>query len=168
MVRSLLTTKVHVYVDDGRRWLIAHPEEKYDLIVANTTYHWRDHASTLYRRNFLTGSSVFERWRDLLLNIIELTAVHGHRAERIPLWVSHCQFSGVSDSPITFNTSMQFSLMSQAQAKLTIVIFSILQTQFCNKCSAGRMLRFPEPRTVRPSMSLKHRLVATTVGKASD
>src|SRR4029077_16304030 len=40
VVRSLLTNpKVRVNVDDGRRWLIAHPEEKYDLIVANTTYH---------------------------------------------------------------------------------------------------------------------------------
>jgi hypothetical protein len=54
MVRSLPENqKVHLYVDDGRRWLLAHPAEKYDMIVANTTYHWRDHSSTLLSREFL-------------------------------------------------------------------------------------------------------------------
>lgn len=45
--------KVHIYVDDGRRWLLAHPQARYDLIVANTTYHWRDHASVLLSAEFL-------------------------------------------------------------------------------------------------------------------
>lgn len=54
MVRSFpQNPKVHLYIDDGRRWLLAHPEEKYDLIVANTTYHWRDHSSTLLSKEFL-------------------------------------------------------------------------------------------------------------------
>jgi spermidine synthase len=47
-VSSLLQNpKVHVYVDDGRRWLLAHPSAHYDVIVANTTYHWRDHSTGL-------------------------------------------------------------------------------------------------------------------------
>jgi spermidine synthase len=54
MVRSFpQNPKVHLYIDDGRRWLLAHPEEKYDLVVANTTYHWRDHSSTLLSKEFL-------------------------------------------------------------------------------------------------------------------
>jgi spermidine synthase len=54
MVRSLLqNSKVHIYVDDGRRWLFAHPDEKYDLIVANSTYHWRDHSTALLSKEFL-------------------------------------------------------------------------------------------------------------------
>jgi spermidine synthase len=48
VVSSLLRNpKVDVYVDDGRRWLLAHPSARYDVIVANTTYHWRDHSTGL-------------------------------------------------------------------------------------------------------------------------
>ena len=53
VVSSLLTNpKAHIYVDDGRRWLIAHPQARYDAIVANTTYHWRDHSSVLLSQEF--------------------------------------------------------------------------------------------------------------------
>jgi spermidine synthase len=53
-VQSLmLNSKFHVYVDDGRRWLLAHPEARYDLIVANTTFHWRDHSTALLSVEFL-------------------------------------------------------------------------------------------------------------------
>ena len=44
--------KAHIYIDDGRRWLNAHPEARYDAIVANATYHWRDHASGLLSREY--------------------------------------------------------------------------------------------------------------------
>lgn len=53
-VRSLLhNPKVHIYIDDGRRWLVAHPEMKYDAMVANTSYHWRDHSSQVLSTEFL-------------------------------------------------------------------------------------------------------------------
>jgi spermidine synthase len=53
VVRSLLKNpKAHIYVDDGRRWLVAHPEARYDAIVANTTLHWRDHTTSLLSREF--------------------------------------------------------------------------------------------------------------------
>jgi len=52
-VSSLLQNpKVHIYVDDGRRWLIAHPEARYDAIICNSTYFWRDHASSLISVEF--------------------------------------------------------------------------------------------------------------------
>src|ERR1700687_3918189 len=54
MVQSFLQNpKVHVYVDDGRRWLVAHPQARYDAIVANTSYNWRDHSSVLLSADFL-------------------------------------------------------------------------------------------------------------------
>jgi spermidine synthase len=46
--------KVHIYVDDARRWLFAHPGTRYDLIVANTTFNWRDHSSGLLSVEFLS------------------------------------------------------------------------------------------------------------------
>jgi len=54
MVQSLLKNpKVHIFADDGRRWLLAHPGARYDAIVANTSYYWRDHSTTLLSVEFL-------------------------------------------------------------------------------------------------------------------
>ena len=54
-VSSLLTNpKVHLVIDDGRRWLRHHPDERFDLIVMNTTHHWREFASSLLSQEFLT------------------------------------------------------------------------------------------------------------------
>ncbi len=54
-VSSLLTNpKVKLVIDDGRRWLRQHPDERFDLIVMNTTHHWREFASALLSREFLT------------------------------------------------------------------------------------------------------------------
>src|SRR5262249_17780975 len=33
--------KVSVVFDDGRRWLNRNPDERFDVIVMNTTWHWR-------------------------------------------------------------------------------------------------------------------------------
>jgi len=53
-VRSLLhNPKVHMFVDDGRRWLMAHPGLKYDVMIANTSFHWRDHSSQVLSADFL-------------------------------------------------------------------------------------------------------------------
>jgi spermidine synthase len=53
IVRSLLENpKLSLHIDDGRRWLVAHPEARYDSIVVNTTFHWRDHSSSLLSREF--------------------------------------------------------------------------------------------------------------------
>lgn len=51
---ALFDPRVHVYIDDGRRWLNIHPEKQYDLIVMNTTYYWRAYSSNLLSKEFLT------------------------------------------------------------------------------------------------------------------
>jgi spermidine synthase len=53
-VASLLTNpKVEMQIDDGRRWLERSPNRKFDVIVMNTTFHWRAHASNLLSTEFL-------------------------------------------------------------------------------------------------------------------
>ena len=54
-VKSLLTNpKVEIVIDDGRRWLRRNPDKKFDAIVMNTTHHWREFASALLSKEFLT------------------------------------------------------------------------------------------------------------------
>ncbi len=44
--------RVQIYIDDGRNWLKRHPDKKYDLIIMNTTYHWRAYTSNLLSIEF--------------------------------------------------------------------------------------------------------------------
>jgi predicted membrane-bound spermidine synthase len=50
---SLHDPRVNLVFDDGRRWLKSHPENKYDLVIMNTTFHWRAYTSHLLSSNFL-------------------------------------------------------------------------------------------------------------------
>lgn len=45
--------RVHIHIDDGRRWLKRHPDDKFDMIVMNTTYHWRSYITNLLSQDFL-------------------------------------------------------------------------------------------------------------------
>lgn len=53
-VKSLLSNpKVDITIDDGRRWLNRHPDEKFDAVVMNTTWNWRGHSTNLLSVEFL-------------------------------------------------------------------------------------------------------------------
>jgi spermidine synthase len=53
-IASLLDDpKVTLCVDDGRRWLNRHPERKFDFILMNNSFHWRDQATNLLSADFL-------------------------------------------------------------------------------------------------------------------
>ena len=45
--------RVHIHVDDGRRWLNQHPSTNFDFVLMNTTWHWRNYASNLLSTDFL-------------------------------------------------------------------------------------------------------------------
>jgi spermidine synthase len=115
VVRSLLANpRVRLFVDDGRRWLIAHPNERYDLIVANTTYHWRDHASTLLSVQF------FQLVRPHLnpggiyyFNTTESKETVATALSVFPYGLRIVNFLAVSDSPIVFNTDLWLSVLKR-------------------------------------------------------
>lgn len=53
-VASLMNNpKVTFHIDDGRRWLVRNPGEKFDFIMMNTIYSWRSGASNLLSVEFL-------------------------------------------------------------------------------------------------------------------
>lgn len=53
-VAGLLQDKrVSIVVDDGRKWLRKHPDEQFDLILMNTTWHWRAYSTNLLSADFL-------------------------------------------------------------------------------------------------------------------
>ncbi|CDZ78846.1 Spermidine synthase [Legionella massiliensis] len=45
--------RVNLVIDDGRRWLRNHPDKIYDLIISNSTFHWRAYATNLLSIEFI-------------------------------------------------------------------------------------------------------------------
>jgi spermidine synthase len=53
-VKSLLNNpKVHIVIDDGRRWMLANKDNRFDYIVMNTTFNWRANGTNLLSKDFL-------------------------------------------------------------------------------------------------------------------
>jgi spermidine synthase len=115
VVRSLLqNSKVHIYIDDGRRWLMAHPKEKYDAIVCNSTYFWRDHASGLLSveflrliREHLNPGGIY------YFNTTESAEAISTALHVFPYGLRVVNFLVVSDSPIQFNPNRWFGILRE-------------------------------------------------------
>ena len=114
-VRSILQNpKVHIYVDDGRRWLLAHSESRYDAIIANATFYWRNHASDLLsveylelvRRHLNPGGVYYYNTTGS-----DDAVATGLRVFRHGLRV--LSFLAVSDSPIEVNKDRWISILRQ-------------------------------------------------------
>jgi spermidine synthase len=116
-VSSLLhNPRVHIYIDDARRWLLAHPDAKYDMMVANTSYHWRDHSSQILSTDFL------DIVKQHLLpggiyyyNATESADVFITGPREFKYGLRVITFLMVSDSPIVPDKTRWFSVLSRCQ-----------------------------------------------------
>ena len=114
-ISSLLRNpKVHIYVDDGRRWLMAHPEAKYDAVIANTSFHWRDHSSQVLSTEFL------QIIKEHLLpggiyyyNATESPDVFITGLHEFRYGLRVITFLMLSDSPIVLDKNHWFSVLNQ-------------------------------------------------------
>ena len=58
LVRSLLhNPRVRIHIDDGRRWLRQAADARFDVILSNTSFHWRANSSHVLSREFLELAS---------------------------------------------------------------------------------------------------------------
>jgi len=107
---------VHIYTDDGRRWLLAHPDVRYDMMVANTSYHWRDHSSQvlsteflqIVKQHLLPGGIYY-------YNATESPDVFVTALHEFKYGLRVITFVMVSDSPIVPNKDHWFSVLEQYQ-----------------------------------------------------
>jgi len=113
-VSSLLDNRnVRVYVDDGRRWLLAHPDHKYDLIVQNTSFFWRDHSAALLSEDYLRivrshlAPGGIYYYNTTGSDDVVATGLHV-----FPYGLRVVNFLAVSDSPIVVDHDRWVSLLS--------------------------------------------------------
>jgi len=104
-VASLLTNpKVHIVTDDGRRWLLRHPDEKFDVIVQNTTWHWRAHITSLLSVEYLElVRSRLQKGGIFFFNTTSSDDVKKTAATTFPHALRVYNFMAVSDEPFTFD-----------------------------------------------------------------
>jgi spermidine synthase len=114
-VESLLRNpKAHIYVDDGRRWLLAHPGVRYDIIVQNTSFYWRDHSSDLLsvdylkivREHLLPGGIYF-------YNTTGSDEVVATGLRVFPYGLRVINFLALSDTPLEYNRERMMATLRQ-------------------------------------------------------
>jgi spermidine synthase len=104
-VKSLLSNpKVHIVIDDGRRWLMAHPDRRFDFILMNTTFNWRANATNLLSTEFMHLLRTHMNPRGIAYyNTTSSGEALATGATVFPYAVRIFNFLAVSDSPLTLD-----------------------------------------------------------------
>jgi spermidine synthase len=104
-VSSLLSNpKVHIEFDDGRRWLLRHPDQRFDFIVMNTTLHWRGHATNILSVEFMNIARKHLRPGGVFyFNTTDSYDVQLTAAKTFPHFLRLTNFVAVSDDPFQFD-----------------------------------------------------------------
>jgi spermidine synthase len=102
-VASLLSdSKVEMVIDDGRRWLQRHTD-RFDVIVMNTTYHWRAHSTGLLSHDFMQiVRAHLNPGGFLFFNSTSSADVQKTAMTAFPYGMRVHNFIAVGDSPIVF------------------------------------------------------------------
>jgi len=104
-VKGILTDpKVDIVIDDGRRWLHRHPGERFDVIVMNTTWHWRAHITNLLSTEFMELARGHLAPGGLFyFNTTSSPDVQKTAASVFPYAMRVYNFMAVSDAPLVFD-----------------------------------------------------------------
>jgi spermidine synthase len=104
-VASLLgNPKVQITIDDGRRWLVRNPGQRFDAIVMNTTFYWRNHSSNLLSVDFLRmARQHLNSGGVLFYNTTGSEDVMATGLAVYPYALRFLNCLAVSDSPIVFD-----------------------------------------------------------------
>ena len=99
-------SKVHMVVDDPRRWLERHPEERFDVIISHEALSWRAHASHLLSVEFMR----LARGRLSAGGLLYFNTANAPNAFRsafdvFPNGLRFLDFAAVSMAPVVFDES---------------------------------------------------------------
>ncbi|HMX54927.1 MAG TPA: hypothetical protein PKE49_00280 [Leptospiraceae bacterium] len=112
-MRHLLTSpKLNLVFDDGRRWLNRNPEEHFDAVVMNTTYHFRTYVSNLLSREYMTlVSSHLSPGGVFLFNTTDSKEAMRTALEVFPHCMMILNATICSKEPLEFNAKRWLSVL---------------------------------------------------------
>lgn len=102
----LSNPKVHIVIADGRRWLAHNEDRKFDVIVSNTTFHYRNNVTNLLSSEFMT----LVRSHLLPGGVFHFNTTGSQDAMKtafvaFPYGMRFINFVTVSDSPVQFDST---------------------------------------------------------------
>lgn len=104
VARILSDPRVDIVIDDGRRWLHRHPEPRFDVIVMNTTWHWRAHITNLLSTEFMELARAHLAPGGLFyFNTTSSDDVKKTAVTLFPHAMRVYNFMAVSDAPLVFD-----------------------------------------------------------------
>jgi spermidine synthase len=100
----LRNPKVTLITDDGRRWLSHHPEQRFDAILSNTTWHFRANVANLLSTEFLELARLHLNPRGIVFyNTTDSDRVQRTACLAFPYGARFSNHMVVSDTPIDWN-----------------------------------------------------------------
>jgi spermidine synthase len=115
--------RVHIAIDDGRRWLLSHPDAKFDAIVMNTSWHWRAHSSDLLSAEFLRLARAHMNSGGLLFyNTTGSRDVWKTALAVYPYVLRVINFAAVSDSPLTLDKRVWKDVLTSYRIEGTSIL----------------------------------------------
>ena len=142
-VASLLQNpKVHIVIDDGRRWLVAHPESRFDDIVMNTTFHWRANTTNLLSTEFLKLAHAHLNPGGLLYyNTTFSKEAFATGIAEFPYALRISSFLAVSDSPLRLDKDRWRSVLTAYRIDGRLVLDL---TKPEDRAALDNLLRLPD------------------------
>lgn len=150
-VDSLLQNpKVHIDIDDGRRWLVRNPGRKFDVIVMNTSYNWRSNVSNLLSTEFLQlvrrhlnpGGVHFYNTTDSQEAMLTGVSV-------FPFGMRLANFMVVSDEPLQLDANRWLEVLSRYKIEGKPV-FDLSQEQHRSRLQEVMAMVTTMDRNIRP------------------
>jgi spermidine synthase len=113
-VRSVLSNpKITIVIDDGRRWLVHH-SDTFDLIVANTTEHWRANTTNLLSREYVELIRRHLRPGGIYhFNTTDSQDAYKTAFVAFPYGMRFVNFASVSDSPFRLDSARWQRMLSR-------------------------------------------------------
>jgi spermidine synthase len=107
---------VKIEIDDGRRWLLRHPSEKFDFIVMNTSFSWRAHMTNLLSVEFLElVRAHLEPWGIHYFNTTWSVDVMRTAITTFPHALRVMNFVAVADQPFAFDEATWTGTLERAE-----------------------------------------------------
>ncbi len=150
-VSSLLNNpKVEIVIDDGRRWLRRNPHRRFDVVVMNTSFHWREFASALLGVEFLELVKSRLAPRGIVMwNCTGSLRAEATGASVFPHTIMVSNHCVASTSPIEINVDRWRAALSLYQIDDKSVFDATLLESFLAQGGADSPTRIWHPRDER-------------------